>query len=221
MDKAQEASALMTLETVGALKKGHFVLKSGLHAEEYVDVRELFAYSEEMWGICKLLAELFLPDDVDTVAGVARGGNYLAHGVAYWIRQIKFPRAKKDPEDSPIRTAFTEKTESGFGFAFYPQHQKHIPGKKILVIEDTTTTGNSPLSVVKEAQRLGGNVVGLGIVWNRGTIINFSSIKIFSLIDQHIPAWPENECPLCKDHIEINTEVGHGKEFLDRKIGLI
>lgn len=227
MNKAREASTLITLENVGALKRGHFVLGYGGHTKEYIDMLELCSHQDEMWKICRELADMFLPNDVDVVTGVATGGNFLALGVAYWISQLKYPRAKKDPGDSPIRTALTEKTDEG-EFSFTHEHGKLISGKKVLVIEDVTQHGESILKVVHEVHRLGGKVLGVGVVWNRCALAlenleqeaDLNNFRYFHLVYRQIPALPSDICELCKKNIPVDTEVGHGKEFLDHRMGL-
>lgn len=33
----------------------------------------------------------------------------------------------------------------------------------------------------------------------------------------HLEQWPESTCELCKQGIQVNTDIGHGKEFLAHK----
>ena len=42
-------------------------------------------------------------------------------------------------------------------------------GKKVLVVEDTTTTGNSPLTAVRVLRDLGAEVVGVATIVDRAT----------------------------------------------------
>jgi len=44
-----------------------------------------------------------------------------------------------------------------------------IVGKKVLVVEDTTTTGNSPLTAVAALREAGAEVVGVATVVDRAT----------------------------------------------------
>ena len=44
-----------------------------------------------------------------------------------------------------------------------------IVGKKVLVVEDTTTTGNSPLTAVAALREAGAEVVGVATVVDRNT----------------------------------------------------
>jgi len=44
-----------------------------------------------------------------------------------------------------------------------------ISGKRVLVVEDTTTTGNSPLTAVRALREAGATVVGVATVVDRET----------------------------------------------------
>ena len=44
-----------------------------------------------------------------------------------------------------------------------------VEGKKVLVVEDTTTTGNSPLTAVSALREAGAEVVGVATVVDRAT----------------------------------------------------
>ena len=44
-----------------------------------------------------------------------------------------------------------------------------IVGKRVLVVEDTTTTGNSPLTAVAALREAGATVVGVATVVDRAT----------------------------------------------------
>ena len=212
-------SALILLTETKSLMRGHFVLRGKDHAEEYVNARKLFAYPDKWWTMCRLLAqsiELFAP--IDVVVGPARGGNDLAKGVAYWTSQFRFSRAKKDPEDSPIRCAWTEKVGKD-DFAVAECHEEFVRGKRVLLVDDVSTKGGSLEKVIRCVQKVGGEVVLAKTIWNRGGVTpdKIGGTPIGSLINKTIQSWSPDECPLCRDNIPVNTDVGHGKEFLEEQ----
>jgi orotate phosphoribosyltransferase len=43
-----------------------------------------------------------------------------------------------------------------------------IAGRRVLVVEDTSTTGNSPLTAVAAAREAGAEVVGVAVIVERG-----------------------------------------------------
>jgi orotate phosphoribosyltransferase len=87
-------------------------------------------------------------------------------------------------------------------------------------VEDVLTTGGSAKKVVEATRALGGNIVGLGVLCNRGGITPedvANPPKLFALVNIKLDAWDETECPLCAQSVPINTDVGKGREYLARK----
>ena len=64
---------------------------------------------------------------------------------------------------------------------------------------------------------IGGKVIGLGGLCNRGGI-NAADLadvpKFTTLVNIKLDAWDAASCPLCERKVPINTEVGKGREFL-------
>jgi len=88
------------------------------------------------------------------------------------------------------------------------------------VVGDVLTTGGSAKKVVEATRALGGNIVGLGVLCNRGGITPQDVAdppKLFALVNVKLDAWDEAGCPLCAQNVPINTDVGKGREFLARK----
>ena len=50
------------------------------------------------------------------------------------------------------------------------------------------------------------------------TVPNIGNPPIFDqLVKLHLEQWPESECELCQGNIPVNTDIGHGKDFLAKK----
>lgn len=87
-------------------------------------------------------------------------------------------------------------------------------------MEDVLTTGGSVKKVVEATRAIGGKVIGLGALCNRGGITpqEVAEVpKLVALVNMRLEAWDEKDCPLCEQNIPINTDVGKGREFLARK----
>jgi orotate phosphoribosyltransferase len=114
---------------------------------------------------------------------------------------------------------YAEKTVEG-GFVIKRGYEKIVAGKKVLVVEDVLTTGGSAKKVVEVTRNLGGEVVGLGVICNRGGITPSDVAnppKLFALINVKLDSWDEAGCPLCVKNVPVNTYVGKGREFLAKK----
>ena len=100
------------------------------------------------------------------------------------------------------RAVFTERDSSGKmvlrrGFSI-------TPANKVLIAEDVLTTGGSVKEVIELLQKDGVTPVGVACLVDRSTQkIDFGGIKHESLIKLDIPAFREEDCPLCQEGISI------------------
>ncbi len=199
------------LKKVGAIiTDSHIVLTSGRHTDAYINPDSLFPHTKEVSKIGQIFAENFTNKGIDVVVGPAIGGIVISQWVAFHLSRLK----KKD-----IFSSFTEK-ESHKNQAFDRGFEKLVAGKKVLVVEDITATGGSAKKAADSVKKAGGKVVMVSVIVNRDqkkvtakTIgYPFKPLAVFK-----IDSYDEKNCPLCKKNIPINTSVGHGKEFLEKK----
>jgi len=90
------------------------------------------------------------------------------------------------------------------------------------VVEDLTTTGGSIKKVVDVARAAGGEVIGAIAIVNRGGVSksDVGNPGIFiALVELHLESWDEDACDLCKKGIPVNTDIGHGREFVAKNAG--
>ncbi|TSC91258.1 MAG: orotate phosphoribosyltransferase [Parcubacteria group bacterium Gr01-1014_2] len=205
-----ELEALKLFNSCGAIIKGHFVYASGRHGTIYVNTKTLFSDSKAISKLCRPIAERFKNSAVNSVTGPANNGVVVASWVAehlsnLCLRKVTFvPTVKTLGNDFLIRRIF----------------RNQIFNKRVLVVEDVLTTGGSARKVIDLVLALGGNVVGLGVFYNRGGEISRDGVDVldfFALVNVPHQSWSESECPLCKNGIPINPDFGRGKEFLARK----
>jgi orotate phosphoribosyltransferase len=153
---------------------------------------------------------------IDVVVGPSLCGIVLSQWVAYHLTKMK---------GKEIYSVFTEKSSDPKALFDQPQlfkrgYDTFVKGKNVLVVEDVTTTGGSVKKVVDQVCAVGGNVVMVYVIVNRnplGVNAEFMGTPFRSLAIVKADAYEENNCPLCKKHIPINTEVGHGKEYVAKK----
>lgn len=204
-----EDEVLKLLQDVGAFRAGHFVFVSGLHADTYVNKNAMYPYTREMSRLCRSIAERFVGKEVGAVVGPATGGIILSQWVAYHLSEL---------EGHEVYGTYADK--DGEGFVIKRGYDEVIKGKNVLVVEDLVTTGGSLRKVVEAARQVGGNVIGAVAICNRGGVTKEAignPPEFISLLTVHLEQWPESECELCERGIPINTDVGHGKDFLARK----
>ncbi len=89
--------------------------------------------------------------EIDMVVGPALGGVILSQWTAHHLSEIK---------GKEILGVYTEKSPDG-GMAFTRGYDKFIAGKKVLVVEDLTTTGGSAKKVAEAVRGIGGDVAAV------------------------------------------------------------
>lgn len=195
---AQEA--LQRIEKSEALLAGHFVLVSGRHSDRYVSKDLVSTLPHILAELASSISGHFRVGGVQVVAAPAVGAIALGNRVAEHL----------GPE---VRAVYAE--QQGDEFVFGRGFSRFIgPGVRILVAEDIRTTGKTTGAMVRAVQKLGGEVVGVGLLWDRSQEAA-SDIPVFACVTQTLPTYGEEECPLCKEGVWIDTEVNkHGGEFL-------
>lgn len=204
---------LQVLRDVGALLEGHFVLTSGRHAREYVNKDALYPHTAETSWLCRNMAG-FADPSTQVVAAPAIGGVILSQWVAHHLSilletEVLAVYAEASPNDTLI---------------FKRGYDQLIPGRKVLVVEDVLTTGGSAKKVVEAVRALQGAVVGVVVLSNRGGVTKEQLGEVpwlHALTTIPMESWTAEECPLCKEGVPINTEVGKGAEFLARKASAV
>jgi orotate phosphoribosyltransferase len=213
-------TVLRRLEQAGAFRRGHFVLASGRHAAEYIDKSLVTARPRLLRWFCRQIA-LVAHDcgwDPAVVVAPAVAGIALAQWVAYELDGL-------DSDD--VLALYADKDGDGFTLVGRG-YDRLVAGKKVLVVEDILTTGGSARRIVEVVRRAGGDVVGVAALVNRGGVtaadvgfaadIGFANSpplnQLFALADLQLVTHPAGDCPLCRHDIPINTDVGHGREYL-------
>src|SRR3989344_363864 len=105
-------------------------------------------------------------------------------------------------------------------FQWTAYHLGILKGKNVLVVEDIVTTGGSVKKVIDSVLSEGGKVIAACAIVNKDPLnINpeFIGVPFDYLTILGMDVWDEKDCPLCKSGVPINTEIGHGKKFLEEK----
>ena len=220
---------LSMLKRIGAIvTDGHFVFNSGRHGSVYVNKDAVSAHTKMTFKFCIEIASEFIRDSVEVVIAPATGGIALEQWVAYHLSgamRYEVPGVYADKEKVSLVTheeVGTVLVPVGERFSIKRHYDKFIKGKRVLVVDDVLTTGKTARMVVEAVRELGGKVVGLGVLCNRGgvTTKDVGGIpRIRSLVELKLDTWEEIDCALCARGVPINTELGKGAEFLARRKG--
>jgi orotate phosphoribosyltransferase len=156
-----------------AVVHGKVILSSGKEADYYVDLRRvtLDAVAAPLVGQAMLDATKDL--DFEAVGGLTLGADPVATAMMHVAKQ-----------NGRVLNSFVVRKE---GKAHGLQRRIEGPdvkGKKVLAVEDTSTTGGSVLTAVEALQEAGAIVVGVAVVVDRGAgkKIEDAGLKYISVI---------------------------------------
>ena len=138
-----------------AVVHGKVTLSSGKEADYYVDLRRATLHHEASPLIGALLRELTADLEFDAVGGLTLGADPVATSIMH-------------AEGRPIDAFVVRKEAKKHGMQRRIEGPD-IVGRRVLVVEDTTTTGNSPLTAVAALREAGAEVVGVATVVDRAT----------------------------------------------------
>ncbi|MDN2501697.1 orotate phosphoribosyltransferase [Nocardia nova] len=138
-----------------AVVHGRVTLSSGKEADYYVDLRRATLHHQAAPLIGTLLRELVSDWEFDAVGGLTMGADPVA------LAMLHAP-------GHPLNAFVVRKAAKTHGMQRQIEGPE-ISGKRVLVVEDTTTTGNSPLTAVRALREAGATVVGVATVVDRET----------------------------------------------------
>jgi orotate phosphoribosyltransferase len=138
-----------------AVVHGTVILSSGREADYYVDLRRATLHHEAGPLIGILLRQLTADWDFDAVGGLTLGADPVATAMMHAPgRQLNAFVVRKEAKAHGMQRRI---------------EGPDVQGRRVLVVEDTTTTGASPLKAVEALREAGADVVGVATIVDRGT----------------------------------------------------
>ncbi|MEA3312398.1 MAG: orotate phosphoribosyltransferase, partial [candidate division WOR-3 bacterium] len=169
------ADLLMLAKKCGAVKEGHFLLRSGLHSGVYVEKFHLLERPEILSEFVKALLPK-LKGSFDRVVGPALGGMIVAYELA---GQLGIPAsyAEKGPDE---------------GFVIR-RGRRVSQGERVLVVDDVMTTGGSVRKTIAAVKECGGEVVHVAVLVDRAAEppSDFSYVSALRCV---LPVYKPEEC---------------------------
>ena len=157
MTNQDDRATLCKLISERAVVHGRVVLSSGREADYYVDLRRVTLDGEAAPLVGRVMLQLTAGLDYDAVGGLTLGADPVAaamlHAAAASGRRLD---------------AFVVRKE---GKAHGLQRQIEGPdvaGRRVLAVEDTSTTGGSVLTAVEALREAGAEVAGVAVIVERG-----------------------------------------------------
>ena len=140
-----------------AIVHGKVILSSGKEADYYVDLRRVTLDSIAASLVGEVMLELTRDLDFEAVGGLTLG----ADPVATAMMHVAAKKGRK------IDAFVVRKAEKAHGLQRRIEGPD-VKGKKVLAVEDTSTTGGSVLTAVEALKEAGAIVVGVAVIVERG-----------------------------------------------------
>ena len=138
-----------------AVVHGDVVLSSGATAKYYVDLRRVTLHHRAARLIGPLLRQLTDDWTYDAVGGMTMGADPVA------LAMLHAP-------GPPLDAFVVRKAAKAHGMQRRIEGPD-VAGRRVLAVEDTSTTGASPLAAVAALREAGAEVVGVATIMDRDT----------------------------------------------------
>lgn len=153
-DAAVAARTEELFRASGALREGHFKLKSGRHGDAYVEKFAVLSDPAATSELCGFWAARCREAAVDLVAGPTTGGVILAFETGRQLGTGAIFAEEVRADDGSTRREFRR------GFTIRP-------GERVLLVDDILTTGGSILAMLPAVETMGGEIVGCEVLVDR------------------------------------------------------
>ena len=140
-----------------AVVRGKIILSSGKEADFYVDLRRVTLDAVAAPLVGEVMLDLTQDLDYEAVGGLTLG----ADPVATAMLHVAAKRGKK------LDAFVVRKAEKAHGLQRRIEGPD-VKGRRVLAVEDTSTTGGSVLTAVEALKEAGAIVVGVAVIVERG-----------------------------------------------------
>jgi len=140
-----------------AVVHGKVILSSGKEADYYVDLRRVTLDSVAAPLVGEVMLDLTKDLDFDAVGGLTLG----ADPVATAMMHVAAQKGRK------LDSFVVRKAEKAHGLQRRIEGPD-VKGRRVLAVEDTSTTGGSVLTAVEALKEAGAIIVGVAVIVERG-----------------------------------------------------
>jgi orotate phosphoribosyltransferase len=155
---------LADLVSTKAVVRGKVTLSSGKEADYYVDLRRISLDGEASALVGPVLLDLVQDWEFEAVGGLTMGADPVALAMVHAANA----RGWAATHGSPLDAFVVRKAEKTHGLQRRIEGPD-VAGRKVLAVEDTSTTGGSVLTAVEALRAAGAEVVGVVVIVDRNT----------------------------------------------------
>jgi orotate phosphoribosyltransferase len=140
-----------------AVVHGKVILSSGKEADYYVDLRRITLDAVAAPLVGEVMLELTKDWDYEAVGGLTLGADPVATAMMHVAAQ----------QSRRLDAFVVRKAEKAHGLQRRIEGPD-VVGKRVLAVEDTSTTGGSVMTAVEALKEAGAIVVGVAVIVERG-----------------------------------------------------
>jgi orotate phosphoribosyltransferase len=159
-----DRSELLEAIRAKAVVRGDFVLSSGQRSDWYVDLRRILLDGRLAPLAGRVMLDLTSDLGYDAAGGLTMGADPVATAIMHAAAC----------RGTPVDAFVVRKQEKEHG-ARRRIEGPDVAGRRVLAVEDTSTTGASPLAAVDALREAGAEVVGVAVLVDRGARPNITA----------------------------------------------
>jgi orotate phosphoribosyltransferase len=157
-DIAADRDRLLDIIKERAIVHGRVTLSSGKEADYYVDLRRITLDGEAAPLVGRVMRDLVSDLEYDAVGGLTLGADPVATAI------LHASHAAGERKDAFV----VRKAGKAHGLQQRIEGPS-VEGRRVVVVEDTSTTGASPLEAVNAVRAARGEVVAVATIADRAT----------------------------------------------------
>jgi orotate phosphoribosyltransferase len=158
LTRMTDREALLAQVRKKAVVHGRVTLSSGKEADYYVDLRRVTLDAQAAPLVGRVMLELTSDWEYDAVGGLTLGADPVAvsmlHAAAAQGRELDAFVVRKAEKTHGLQRRI---------------EGPDVAGRRVLAVEDTSTTGGSVLTAVEALREAGAEVVGVAVIVDRAT----------------------------------------------------
>jgi orotate phosphoribosyltransferase len=158
MTDAQDREQLIDAVKRLAVVHQKVTLSSGREADYYVDMRRVTLDGGAAPLVGRVMRELTADLDYDAVGGLTLGADPVATAMLHAAAAA----------GGRLDAFVVRKSQKAHGLQRLIEGTE-VAGRRVLAVEDTSTTGGSVLTAVQALREAGAEVVGVAVIVDRGT----------------------------------------------------
>ena len=167
-DLADDRARLLAIVKAKAIVHGRVTLSSGKEADYYVDLRRITLDGEAAPLVGRLMLGLVDDLDFDAVGGLTLGADPVATAMLHAAAAPSAAASGAGRRRRGLDAFVVRKAGKAHGLQQRIEGPS-IAGRRVLIVEDTSTTGASPLEAAEAAREAGATVVGVATIADRAT----------------------------------------------------